>query len=191
MSESSRPGAEQEAAKAGSVVSDKHEPDGASQRGADRRGPALIKSAARAEHRSGFQRTAAAIRTMVPVLQKMLPLLEGNVMSAAANLLAPTLLSPTVDLSPLEASLATLRGEIASLEHRNDERDRALKRVEEQLEGMKDGLERAAHEQKQAADELSRVRTRLAVFSAIGVALLLVSIGVNTALFLYVKGAGR
>jgi hypothetical protein len=53
---------------------------------------------------------------------------------------------------------------------------------------MKDAIERNAHEQQQAAEELSRLRGRLAVVSAIGLGLLLVSIGVNTVVFLYVKG---
>jgi len=60
--------------------------------------------------------------------------------------------------------------------------------MDEQLETMKDAIERNAHEQQQAAEELSRLRGRLAVVSAIGLGLLLVSIGINTVVFLYVKG---
>jgi hypothetical protein len=158
-------------------------------RSADRHSPAIVKGGHRAsEHRSGLQRTASAIRTMVPLVQKMLPLLEGNVVSAAANLLAPKLMTPTIDLAPLEASLTTLRGEIASMEVRNAGHDRALKRIDAQLETMKDTLERSADEQEHTVDELSRIRKRVALFSAIGVVLLLVSIGVNAALFWYVKG---
>lgn len=178
----------------GTAVSDAAERvnDGAAPRTADKHGPALIKNGPGngrpAEHRSGLQRTAAAVRTVVPLLQKMLPLLEGNVVSAAANLLAPGLMTPTIDLAPLDASLAKLRGELAAMETRHGEHDRAFKRMDEQLETMKDAIERNAHEQQQAAEELSRVRGRLAVVSVIGLALLLVSIGVNTAVFLYVKG---
>ena len=159
---------------------------------AEKRGPALVKNGPEnghaGQHRSGLQRTASAVRTVVPLLQKMLPLLEGNVISAAANLLAPRLMAPTIDLAPLDASLAKLRGELAAMEVRDAEHDRAFKRMDEQLETMKDAIERNAHEQKQAGEELSRIRGRLAVVSAIGLGLLLVSIGVNTALFLYVKG---
>jgi hypothetical protein len=155
---------------------------------AEKRGPALLKNGRTGEHRSGLQRTAAAVRTVVPLLQKVLPLLEGNVVSAAANLLAPGLMAPTIDLAPLDASLAKLRGELAAMEVRHAEHDRAFKRMDEQLETMKDAIERNAHEQQQAAEELSRIRGRLAVVSVIGLGLLLVSIGVNTALFLYVKG---
>lgn len=175
---------------AGTVVSDHpaRAGDEMARHVTEKRGPALVSTGRVGEHRSGFQRTASAVRTMVPLLQKMLPLLEGNVISAAANLLAPGLMAPTIDLAPLDASLAKLRGELAAMEVRDAEHERAFKRMDEQLETMKDAIERNAHEQKQAGEELSRIRGRLAAVSAIGLVLLLVSIGVNTALFLYVKG---
>lgn len=195
MSESSHPGTQptQGSASHGTALSDAAERvnDEKAHSAAEKHKPALVKTGQATgrpgEHRSGLQRTAAAVRTVVPLLQKMLPLLEGNVVSAAANLLAPGL-TPTVDLAPLDASLAKLRGELAAMETRHGEHDRAFKRMDEQLETMKDAIGRNAHEQQQAADELSRVRGRLAVVSVIGLVLLLVSIGVNTAVFLYVKG---
>lgn len=195
MGESGRQGLEpaQSAAKTGTVVSNAHDQENARTAateppGADRRGPALIKSGHRgSEHRSGLQRTAAAIRTMVPLVQKMLPLLEGNVVSAAANLLAPGF-APTVDLAPLEASLATLRGELAAREIRDTEHDRAFQRLEEQLETVKETLERNAHDQRETAEELSKIRSRVALFSALGLVLLAIAIGVNVALFMYVRG---
>jgi hypothetical protein len=191
MSESGHHGTEPEQPE--STVSGNGRPgDETALRATERRSPALVKNEQRSgrtgEHRSGLQRTASAVRTVVPLLQKMLPLLEGNVISAAANLLAPGLTAPTVDLAPLDASLAKLRGELAAMEVRDAEHDRAFKRMDEQLETMKDAIERNAHEQQQAAEELSRLRGRLAVVSAIGLGLLLVSIGINSVVFLYVKG---
>lgn len=190
MSESGHPVAEpaQSTAKTGTVVGSASDQARAEEPGVDRRGPALIKSGHRGnEHRSGLQRTAAAIRTMVPLVQKMLPLLEGNVVSAAANLLAPGL-APTVDLAPLEVSLTKLRGELAAIQTRDAEHDRAFKRLDDQLETMKEALERSAHEQRATAEELGKVRSRVVTFSVIGLVLLAAAIGVNVALFLYVRG---
>ena len=44
---------------------------------------------------SGFQRTTSAIRTLLPLVQKVLPLLEGNFASVAVNQLAPAAGTPS------------------------------------------------------------------------------------------------
>ncbi len=136
----------------------------------------------------GLQRTASAIRTVVPLLQKVLPLLDGNVASAVANLLAPRLLSPPVDLSPLEISLTKLRGELTAVRDKNAQHDGAFKRIDDQLDTLKDSLERTSLEQKDVAEELRKVRRSVLVLALFGVALLLVSIGLNAVVFLFVSG---
>lgn len=153
---------------------------------------ALRVSARRGESPSGLHRTASAIRTVVPVLQKLLPLLDGNVASAAANLLAPRLFTPpTVDLSPLETSLTKLRGDLALIQDRNAQHDVALKRIDDQLETMKEAVERTAAEQREVADDVTRIRKNVLVFSWIGVLLLVIAIGLNAALFFYMRGGFR
>lgn len=142
----------------------------------------------RTEPGQGLQRTASAIRTVVPLLQKVLPLLDGNVASAVANLLAPRLLSPPVDLSPLEISLTKLRGELTAVRDKNAQHDGAFKRIDDQLDTLKDSLERTSLEQKDVAEELRKVRRSVLVLALFGVALLLVSIGLNAVVFLFVSG---
>ena len=141
---------------------------------------------------SGLNRTASALRTVVPLIQKLLPLLDGNVASAAANLLAPRLPSrPVVDLAPLETSLLKLRGDVALIQDRNAQHDVAIKRVDDQLETMKDALERAAIEQREVSETLSNVRRSVRAFFVIGVVLLIVTVGLNVALFLTMRGSFR
>jgi len=146
----------------------------------------------RSEASGGLQRTAAAVRTVVPLLQKLLPLLDGNVASAVANLLAPRLMSPpAVDLAPLESSLAKLRGEIAVMQDKNAQQNVAFKRIDDQLETMKDALERTALEQKEVAEEVGKIRRSVLILWLIGAGLVVVSIGVNAALFWYIRGSLR
>lgn len=154
----------------------------------------LTKANAKRTHESPstLHRTASAIRATVPLLQKLLPLLDGNVAMAVANLLAPRLLSaPAVDLSPLETSLMKLRGDLAVMQDRNAQQDAVLKRIDDQLETMKETVERTSLEQRETAEEVSRVRKNVLVFSLVGMLLLVVSIGLNVALFLFVRGSFR
>jgi hypothetical protein len=151
---------------------------------------ALRPSPRRGESPSGLHRTASAIRTVVPLIQKLLPLLDGNVASAAANLLAPRLLSqPVVDLSSLETSLMKLRGDLAVIQDRHAQQDVAFKRIDDQMETMKDTVERTAFEQREMAEQVNKIRRNVFVFALLGALLLAVSIGLNAALFFYMRGA--
>ncbi len=152
---------------------------------------ALSRPSKQTEHLSGFQRTAAAVRTMVPLLQKMLPLLDGNVASVVANLVAPRLLAPSVNLHPVEDAVERLRVEVAAFRDRGAESERALRRIDEQLETMKDTLQRNAEEQRAGAEEIAKIRSRVMAFSVIGLILLVVSIGLDAAIFLYARGVIR
>jgi len=145
--------------------------------------------AGKSESPGSLHRTAAALRTVVPLAQKLLPLLDGNVASAVANLLAPRLMGPpAVDLAPLETSLVKVRGELALLQDKNAQQSVALKRIDDQLETMKDTLERTALEQREVAEAVGKIRRSVLVLWLIGAGLVVVSIGLNAAMFVYVKG---
>jgi len=115
--------------------------------------------------------------------------LDGNVASAVANLLAPRLMGPpAVDLAPLETSLVKVRGELALVQDKNAQQSVALKRIDDQLETMKDTLERTALEQREVAEAVGKIRRSVLVLWLIGAGLVVVSIGLNAAMFVYVKG---
>jgi hypothetical protein len=139
--------------------------------------------ATKPEPHTGFQRTTAAIRTVVPLMQKLLPLLDGNVASVVASLLAPRLLTPHVDLHPIEASVARLREDLAAIQAKNSEHDTSFKRIGDQLETMKEALESAAVEQKEVMLEVGRVQKRVLAFSLVGLSLLAISIALDVVLF--------
>jgi hypothetical protein len=136
---------------------------------------------------SGFQRTASAIRTLLPLVQKVLPLLDGNVALVAANLLAPRLQGPSVDIHPIEVELAKLRAGLADLHDKNAEHDAAFKRIGQDVESVMDALERTSLEQKEMAQEVSRLRTRMTVFSVVVVLLLIASLAVDVVLLLHTQ----
>jgi hypothetical protein len=116
-------------------------------------------------------------------MQKLLPLLDGNVASVVANLLAPRLLSPQVDLHPIEAGVARLREDLAAIQARNAEHDASFKRVGDQLETMKEALESAALEQQEVMHQVGRVQKRVLVFSLVGLSLLAISVALDVVLF--------
>jgi hypothetical protein len=136
---------------------------------------------------SGFARALGAIRMVLPVVQKILPLLEGNVAAAAANVLLSRPLGPTVNLAPLENALDKMQAEHGELRSQIEGQNTGLKRVADQLEMVKDATERNTLEQKELVEDLHRFRGRVYAIAWIGLSLLAVSIAVNVVLFLRVQ----
>jgi hypothetical protein len=143
------------------------------------------------DHPSGLERTVSAVRMLIPLLGKVLPLLDGNVAAVAANLLLPRLQAPPVDTYPLESALMKVRTELVLMQEKTEEHDTAFKRIDGQLETMKDVIDRSVAEQREMAENVAKIQGRVLVFSVIGLVLVALSIGVNVALFFYVKGAIR
>lgn len=154
-----------------------------------KRGTLAPRPHAKQQAPSALHRTASVVRTVVPLVQKLLPLLEGNVASAVANLMAPRFMSPpTVDLAPVESSLLKLRSEIAVIHDKSAQQDVAFKRIDDQLQTVKETLERTVTEHQEVTEEVRKVRRSVMVVSIVSFLLLAVSIGLNVALYLYVKG---
>lgn len=133
---------------------------------------------------SAVQKALFVARTVLPLVQKALPLLDGNVAAVIANLLAPTFAGPPTDLKPLEAAVAKLRAERTSLQTRADEQAAALKRMEEQVEAAKDAAERSALEAKELAVEVEALRRKLTRIAWVGGGLLAILLAGNAFLLL-------
>ncbi len=145
----------------------------------------------RGGHPTGLERTVGAVRMLIPLLGKVLPLLDGNVAAVAANLLMSRPQAQPIDTYPLESALMKVRTELALMQDKAAEHDTAFKRIDGQLETMKDAIERSVVEQRDMAENVSKIQSRVLVFSVLGLVLVAVSIGVNVALFFYVKGLIR
>jgi hypothetical protein len=110
-----------------------------------------------------FTRIIGAARVVLPVVQKMLPLLEGNVVSTAANLLTP---SPRpVDLEPVKGAIGKLQAEHRTLRGQVADQRASLNSIESELSTIRDGLDRNTSEIRELAEaqlNLQRRLTRLA-----------------------------
>jgi hypothetical protein len=146
--------------------------------------PAPVPAAA--QQPSGFQRALGAVRGVAGVMQKILPLLDGNVAYAVSSLLAPHSQSPgpAANLAPLENALLKLHTEQREMRGQIGEQNTSLKRVADQLEMVKEATDRNTLEQQELVDDLHSMRRRVTVFAWVGLGLLAVSIAVNVVLFL-------
>jgi hypothetical protein len=154
-------------------------------------GRALVNTASITDQQSGVQRAMGMLRTAMPMVQKLLPLLDGNVVSAIANLLNPHpqahAPSPPVDLVPLEDSIGDLQLQHRELRDQVIEQNSTLKRVEDQLEMVREATDRNTLEQQELIEDLKAVGSKVTMFALFALGLLAVSVLVNVILYLHLK----
>lgn len=149
---------------------------------------ALARTAPTGQPPSGLQRAAGVLRAALPFVQRILPLLDGNIGTAVSNVLSPYPQMPPpppVDLEPIEDSLAELQMQHRALRNQFLEQNALLKRVEDQVETAREASDRYAREQEELLESLAAVRRRVNRFALVGLALLVVSLLLNVALFLH------
>jgi hypothetical protein len=137
--------------------------------------------------KSGLQRAINAIRSTLPLVQRLLPLLEGNIATAITALMVPqpghhTPPPPAqvhVNLEPVERGLAEVRTSHRELQGQVLEQSTTLKRVEDQLERVREATDRNTLEQQELVEDLRTVGSRISTFAIIGLLLLALSLGLN------------
>ncbi|HUA92697.1 MAG TPA: hypothetical protein VL991_09030 [Terracidiphilus sp.] len=142
------------------------------------------------EQPSNLQRAVKGVRMALPFVQKVLPLLDGQVIATVANLLAPRppAPAPPVNLAPLETGLLELQTQQRKLREQVIEQNALLKKVEDRLEMVREATDRNTLEQQELLDDLKSVRRKMTVF-AVFVLLLLAGLGgLNVVMFLYMRG---
>ena len=144
--------------------------------------------------KGGFQRVAQAVRAAIPLVQKLLPLLDGNLATTVSALLAPQAATshpqPTqvhVDLEPVERGMTELRTSHRELKTQVAEQGTTLKRVEDQLERVREATDRNTLEQQELVEDVRAVGTRVSRFIVIGVLLLALSVGLNVYLLVQLQ----
>jgi len=142
----------------------------------------------RTEQSSGLQRAMAAARVVLPVVQKVLPLLDGNVASAVANLLGAGAQrsSSQANLAPVESALTKLHVDQRDLRSRVEEQSDALKHLSNHLDTVKETADRTAREQQDIVNDLADIRHKVKLLAWVGLGLLAASLIVNIILFLRV-----
>ncbi len=148
-----------------------------------------------------MQRAAGLIRQAIPIVQRLLPLLDGNIGTAVANLLNPappppppastTALAPPapvrVDLAPIKESIAELQVMHVELREHIAEQSTSLKRVEDHLELVREATDRNTLEQQELMEDLKSMGSKVNVVAAIAIGLLAISLLVNMALYMHIQ----
>jgi len=139
---------------------------------------------------SGVQRVINAVRAALPYVQRILPLLDGNIGTAVGNMFAPHHHAapppPPVNLAPIEDGLANLQAQQRELRDQVLEQNSSLKRVEDQLEMVREATDRNTLEQQELMEDLKAVGHKWNVFALIALGLLAVSVIVNVVLYLHI-----
>ena len=137
---------------------------------------------------SGFQRVVDMARVVMPLAQKLLPLLEGNVASAVSNVLAPRpQTSHPVDLAPIEDALVKMHAEHRAMRGKLEEQNSSLQRVADQLDKVKEATDRNTLEQQELMDDLHRMRKKIMIYAWVGLGLLVAAIAANVFVFLRIQ----
>lgn len=149
-------------------------------------------AAASTEQRSGLQRAVGALRSALPFVQRILPLLDGNFGTAVSNILNPHLHPtppppPPVNLAPIENSLAELKKQHRDLRDQVVEQNASLKRVEDHLEMVREATDRNTLEQQELLEDLKTVSHKVNVVAVIALGLLGISILLNLVLYLHIQ----
>lgn len=146
---------------------------------------------------SGVQKAMGALKAAMPFVQRLLPLLDGNIAAAVSNMLAPHHAPPPppppVNLAPIEdglAELATQQRELVSqqreLRSQVVEQNSSLKRVEDQLEMVREATDRNTLEQQELLEDLKVVGNKVNLFAMIALGLLGLSVLLNIVLYLHI-----
>jgi hypothetical protein len=139
--------------------------------------PAATALARPASHKpTTFERAISMAKTVLPYVGKMLPLLEGNVVSAATNLLANRPAVQPVDLKPLEDSITRLQTDQRALTFHTTEHKRALQRLEDEFVALDEAVKKNAADQAELIEHVAKLAKRMSSFMRLVTILLLVSI---------------
>ena len=140
---------------------------------------------------SSLQRAVNALRLTLPFLQRLLPLLDGNIATTVSNILTPHPQTPPppppVDLEHIEDGLAELQAQHRDLYNQIVEQNSSLKRVEDQLEMVRDATDRNTLEQQELLEDLKTVGNKVHLFTLLFLCLLAVSIVLTVLLYLHIQ----
>lgn len=140
------------------------------------------------ESGSAVQLAVGFVKQAVPFVQKLLPLLDGQIATALANLLArPHTPPPRVDLQPIENGISELQLQQANFKDQLADQNASLKRVEDHLEMVREATDRNTLEQQELIEDLKSITSRVNLLALLFLGLLVISVILNIFLFLHIQ----
>jgi hypothetical protein len=140
---------------------------------------------------SGVQRVVNAVRSFMPIVQRLLPLIDGNIATAISNLAAPRPQAPPpmpkLNLAPLEHGMVQLQEQHRTLREQVIEQNASLKRVEDQLENVREATDRNTLEQQELLEDLKTFSSKFKLIAVLGIGVLAVGFVLNLILFLHIQ----
>jgi t-SNARE complex subunit (syntaxin) len=131
----------------------------------------------------------SALRLALPFVQRILPLLDGNIVTAVSNILGPhpQTAPHATSLVHVEDGLSDLQRQHQDLREQIVEQNSSLKRVEDQLEMVREATDRNTLEQQELIEDLKGVGNKVNLLAFAALCLLAVSIIVNVVLYLHIE----
>ncbi len=125
-------------------------------------------------------------KTALVIAQKMMPLLDGNVVTTVSNLLAPRVVAAASakELATIESGLKTLNDSHRGLSDRVAEQNSAVKSLADRLDLVKEATDRNTLEQQEMMADARALRKKMVFFAWAGMALLVASVAMNLILLL-------
>lgn len=134
------------------------------------------------------------LRVAIPYIQKVLPLIDGNLATTVSNILAPPRPAPpppapdlTPMIAPIKESLAELQAQQRDLREHFIEQNASLKRVEDHLEMVREATDRNTLEQQELLEDLRHVGSKVNVVAIVAIGLLAISVLLNMLLYLHIQ----
>jgi hypothetical protein len=153
-------------------------------------GPAGLAELPSIKLPAGLQRTVSTLRAVLPYVERILPLFDGNFGAALSNLINPQppapQLPPPIDLVPLEGSLTELKAHFHELREEAIERDASLRRIGDQLDMVRDSTDRNTLQQQELHEDLSGLGNKISFVTMVALGLLAVTVVINTMLYLHI-----
>jgi len=148
-----------------------------------------VQAQAEADTASGMQWALGVMKQAVPFVQRLLPLLDGQIAATVTNLLAarPHNPTPPVDLQPLQHTLADLQVQHHDLKDSLADQNASLKRVEDHLEMVREATDRNTLEQQELIEDLKTMGNRVNLLAVLFLGLLVISVLLNVFLFLHIQ----
>ena len=153
-------------------------------------GRSLVPQSEPAQDAAGAQNTLNSLTQALPLVQKLLPLLDGGILAAVGSLLAPRPhVQEKVDLAPLESHMTDLQLIHHDLRGKVTEQTTSLRRVEDQLEMVKEATDRNTLEQQELMEDLRSLGSKFNFVAALIFGLLVLSVLLNVLLFMHLQTA--